>query len=226
MKAFPIITTIGLTVLLCLLDANASGFLNSDLELKIRFDRINGLEAGDRVLFEENHIGKVTSIRYEKDGSYIVEISIQSNFVNAATTLSEFLIVNDPQEEKKRAIEVVQTEPGGSVLEEGAVVKGTTSHELVLKRLTEDMGKGLDSLKGELEVLKEDLKDIPQTDEYRELKRELRETAKQLERAVRESKEKMKEELLPLLIRKLEELKERLKEQGKEKSEPISPETV
>ncbi|MDZ7699218.1 MAG: hypothetical protein U5R49_20545 [Deltaproteobacteria bacterium] len=192
----------------------------------IRFDRIDGLTSGDRVLFEENHIGSVESVKYEKDGHYTVEISIRSDFINAATTLSEFYVVNDPQAQKKRAIQMVQVQPGGSVLQQGAVVEGSNSRSLLLKRLIRDIDEGLNELRGELKDLQKDMEDIPQTDEYRELKRELRETAKQLERAVRESKEKMRKELFPLLIRKLEELKKRLKEQGEEKSRPISPETV
>ncbi|MCF8082788.1 MAG: MlaD family protein [Deltaproteobacteria bacterium] len=216
---------IGLTVLL-LLSPGAWGFPDPDLHVTIRFDRIDGLTSGDRVLFEENHIGNVESVTYEKEGRYTVEISIQSNFINAATTLSEFYVVNDPQAQKKRAIQMVQVQPGGSVLKQGAVVEGSNSRSLLLKRLSRDIDQGLNELRGELKDLQKDMENIPHTDEYRELKRELSETAKQLERAVRESKEKMRKELLPLLIRKLEELKERLKEQGKEKSEPISPETV
>lgn len=226
MKATSMSTTIGLTIFLLLCALSAWGFVDSDLDLKVRFDRIYGLQAGDPVWFEENRIGKVTSVSYERDGSYMVEMSIKSNFVNAATTFSEFFIVNDPQQQKNRAIEIVQSEPGGSVLEEGAVVKGTTSHALVLKRLTKDMEKGLDYLKGELEVLKEDIENIPETEEYRELKRELEEMVKDLRRACEESQKKIQEVFLPLLLRRLEALKEKLKEQQKKSPPVISPESV
>ncbi|MFO7986798.1 MAG: hypothetical protein R6U38_13130 [Desulfatiglandaceae bacterium] len=226
MKTAIMKTTMGVMAVLLLLSTGAWRFLNPDLDLTVRFDRINGLQAGDRVLFEENHIGEVETIMYETDGSYAVEISIKSNFVNAATTLSEFYIVSDPQNRNSRAIEIVQTEPGGSVLEEGAVVEGSSRRSLLLRDLTKDIDKGLNYLKGEFEDLRKDIEDIPESDEYRELKRELEEAVKQLERGARESKEKIKQELLPLLIRELEELKEKIEEKGKGNPAPTSPETV
>ena len=47
------------------------------LNLKIRFDQIQGLHADNRVIFESNHVGQVTRVFYAKEGHYLVDLILK-----------------------------------------------------------------------------------------------------------------------------------------------------
>lgn len=205
--------------ILLLLSTGAWGFLDSDLDLKIRFERIHGLQAGDRVFFQENTVGKVETVRYLKEGLYMAEVSIESNFSNAATEHSEFYIVQDPENRGRQAVEVFQKKPGGALLGDGAIVEGASGRSLLLERLAMDIERGLESLKKEFDHLQGDIEKIPESDEYRTLKQQLAELADRLKKAGRETRQKVQEDLLPLLARELEKLKQQLERMSREKPE-------
>jgi len=44
------------------------GCKETGLNLKIRYDQIQGLNEGERVIFEQNHVGKVAGIFYSEEG--------------------------------------------------------------------------------------------------------------------------------------------------------------
>ncbi|NQU03554.1 MAG: hypothetical protein HQ589_05340 [Syntrophaceae bacterium] len=46
------------------------GCSNNTLDFKMRFAQTEGLEPGDRIMFEKNHIGKVDGVSYSGDGNY------------------------------------------------------------------------------------------------------------------------------------------------------------
>lgn len=62
------------------------------LNLKVRYDQIQGLKEGDRVIFEQNHVGQVAGIFYSEEGYYLVDVIIRKDFANAATDYSKFII--------------------------------------------------------------------------------------------------------------------------------------
>jgi paraquat-inducible protein B len=204
-------------LILILFSAGTWGFLSSDLDLEIRFDRIHGLQTGDSVFFDENQIGKVEKIEYRKDGAYLVEVSIRSNFASAATEHSEFFVTADPRNRERKAIEVFQTRPGGAILTDGARVEGSSSRSLLLEKLASDIERGLEHLKNEFDDLQGDIEKIPESKRYRELKQELLQLADQLKKTGRETGKKIQEDLIPLLTRELEKLKEKLNSFTREK---------
>jgi hypothetical protein len=192
------------------------------LKIKIRYDKIQGLVEGDRVLFDENHIGAVTGVSYTTDGDYIADVAIQKNFANAATEDSKFYIIDDPEKENRKAIEVIQTKTGGIPLENGAIVKGSTKSEMLFGDLPEALGKGLEGFQEQLEGLFEGLSTIPESKEFKDLQEEFESLGKEMSKSTGSVKEKVEKDVLPQLKEQIEKLREQMEKMGREKEvEPL-----
>ncbi len=191
------------------------------LNLKIRYDQIQGLKEGDRVIFEQNHIGKVTGVFYSEEGYYIVDLAIKRAFANAATEHSKFFIINDLKNKGKKAIEMIQTRKGGSPLQDGAIVDGSDKYSAVFNQMWDDLEKGLQDLKKRFGQFLEDLSSVPESEEFKELEKELDRLAEEIMQSSKSAREKIKKELLPRLKEEIEKLRERLRKFGRE--EDIKP---
>lgn len=192
------------------------------LKIKIRYDQIEGLEKGDRVVFEDNHIGAVTDVSYTKDGDYLAEIGIKKSFANAATEDSEFFIVDDSEEEGKKAIEVIQTKTGGTPLKDGAIVEGSTKSAISFGDLPEALEKGLEGFQEQLQKVFEGLSAIPESKEFKDLQGELESLGKQMSKSTGSAKEKLEKDVLPQLKEEIEKLRKRMEEMGRGKEvEPL-----
>ncbi len=193
-----------------------------DLSLKIRYNQIYGLDEADRVLFEDNQIGEVTRVFYSKDGHYIADLKIKANFTNAVTENSRFLIIDDPQREGKKAIEVIQIRKGGKPLEDGLLVEGSTRASVLFGEMWQQFETELDKLREYFQEFLKDLESLPESAQVKELEKELKELAKEMQRAGKETREKIQKEILPLIKKELERLKKKLKMDGREKEvEPL-----
>jgi paraquat-inducible protein B len=152
-KHFIIIAVVALVFL--------AGCMKSDLNIQIRFEKIDGLQSGDPIVFENNRIGTVKDVRYTEKGDYLVEAVIESDFVNAATKYSQFFVAAAPDDPEKRVIEIEQEKTGGEPLKDGAVVRGSKKPTLFKKwfgeigRSADKMGEGLEK---EYDAIKEGLK--------------------------------------------------------------------
>ncbi len=186
------------------------------LDIKIRFDQIQGLKEGDRVIFEQNHIGEVTGAFYSADGYYVVDLAIERHFANAATEHSKFFIIVDPQNRGKKAIEMIQTQKGGLPLEDGATVQGSTKSSAVLGQTREDFEKGLGNLKKQFEQFFEDLRRVPESEELKKLEDEMERLVEEMKRWGRSLQEKIQKGLLPRLKEEIEKLREQLQKFGQE----------
>jgi paraquat-inducible protein B len=193
------------------------GCKDSTHDLKIRYNQISGLKEGDRVIFEQNHIGDVTGILYSSDGFYLVDIAIKENFANAATENSKFFITTDPRHEDRKAIEVIQVPKGGAPLEEGATIEGSAKSSVLFDKVWHDLEKRYQDLNQNLKDFSEDLNKIPDSEEYKKLENELDRLTQQLKQSTESMKQKIQTELLPLLREKIEKLREQLRKFGREK---------
>ena len=192
------------------------------LKIKIRYDQIEGLQKGDRVMFEDNHIGVVTDVSYTKDGDYLADIGINKSFANSATEDSEFFIIDDPKEEGRKAIEVIQTKTGGTPLKNGAIVEGSAKPTMSFSDLPEALGKGLEGFQEELEKVFEGLSAIPESKEFKDLQEELQSLGKEMSKSTGSAKEKLEKEVLPQLKEQIEKLRKRMEEMGRGKEvEPL-----
>jgi len=110
------------------------------LNFRIKYDQTHGLEAADRVIFQQNHIGQVAGIFYGEDGYYLVDVAIRKAFANAATEDSMFFITEDPKNKGKKAIEIIQARKGGVPLEDGAIVEGSGKPVCRLQSVGAELG--------------------------------------------------------------------------------------
>jgi soluble cytochrome b562 len=209
-------------LILLLLTLSFIGCKEEGLSLKIRYDQIQGLKEGDRVIFEQNHIGQVVDVFYSEDGYYMVDVTIIKDFANAATEHSKFFVTSDPLNEGKKAIEITQTSRGGTPLTNGATVIGSARSSAQFNQMLGDFGKALEDLQKQFEEFLDDLRKIPESEEFKKLEKELDDLLEDMKNSGKEAREKIQKEVLPRLKRELEELRERLRKLGREKEvEPL-----
>ncbi len=127
------------------------------LELQLRYDDIFGLTEKEAVYFERNRVGQVENVSYRETGDYLVTISIDPDFKNAATDQSKFFIAADPRDEQKMAVIITQEQPGGTILQEGSIVEGTVK-ERYLEEIVRDFRKKADEMQSELNSTVEELR--------------------------------------------------------------------
>ncbi|MDY7031922.1 MAG: hypothetical protein SVY10_08430 [Thermodesulfobacteriota bacterium] len=192
------------------------GCEESTLNIKVRYDQIHGLKENDRVIFEKNHIGSVTSISYTSGGYYTVGLAIKEDFSNAATENSQFFITRDFRNTERKAIEIVQSPKGGVPLEEGIIVGGSHGQSTFFSEIGKDLEKGLDDLKKHFETFFKELKKIPESDEVKKLEKELEHLAEEMKRSGESVRKKIEKDVLPKLRQEIEKLRKRLHELGRE----------
>jgi hypothetical protein len=190
--------------------------------LKIKYTQIHGLEKGNRVLFEQNDIGRVTEVSYEKGGYYLVAVVIANDFANALTEHSRFFIVSDKGNKGKMAIEMTLDRKGGAVLTNGSTVEGSTKKPAFVDQMLGDFEKGLEDLKKKFDKFTDDIGKIPESEEFKRLEEELKRITEELKRSGRAAGETIQKEVLPRLEKELEKLKEKLlKFKKKEEVKPL-----
>lgn len=192
------------------------GCRQSSLNFKIRYDQIQGLKKGDRVIFEQNDIGIVTDVSYSVDAYYMVDVSIKKDFANAATEHSVFFITTDPQNKNKKAVEMIQLRKGGSPLQEGVIVFGSTKSSAIFNQMWGDLEKKIEVFKNDFDQFLENLREIPESEKFKTLEKELDRLAEDMKRSSEAVQEKIRKDLLPKLRDELEKLREKLQESGRE----------
>jgi hypothetical protein len=200
------------------------GCQDKGLTFHIIFDHVEGLKENDRVIFDQNHIGRVTGVRYDESGSFTVSVEIKRAFAKAVTEHARFFIVPDPQEKTEKAVEMIQLKKGGALLEDGCTVKGSSKDAAPLNGGTGDFEKGLKELERHFKEFSDQLQSIPESEAYKDLKKELERLAEDMKKAGGEAREKMEKEVLPRLREELEKLRERFFEpqEKKEEEKPLS----
>ena len=194
----------------------------SGLNLKVRYDQIEGLKEGDRVISKQNHIGKVAGVSYSEDGYYMADLAMKKDLANAATEHSRFLIIADPQNREKKAIEMIQARKGGAPLQNGAIVDGSARSLPFFNKVRDDFEKGLQDLKKRFEQFSEDLGSVPESEEFKKLEKELERMAEEIKRSGKSARKKIQKELLPWLQQEIEKLRKHLRKFGREKElEPL-----
>ena len=189
---------------------------DNTLNLKIRYHQVQGLKQGDRVIFEQNHIGAVNKVVYSDENFVIVYISIKKDFANAATEHSRFFIIADPQNIENKAVEMIHTRKGGILLHNNATLEGSTETSVFLNKLFNGIENGLEDLQKQFEQFAKDLKSIPKSEEFKRLEKELKRLAEEMKRSGEATRQKLQKELLPKLKEEMEKLRKRLREFGHE----------
>lgn len=186
------------------------------VNLKIRYDRIEGLKQGDRVIFEQNQIGTVTGVVYTATGRYEVDAAIKAEFADAATEYSEFFIVSDPQAGDRKAIEIIQTKKGGTPLKDGAVIEGSTRTSAVFNLFRNKLNKGLEDITQQFNQFMKDLSGISESEAIRKLEDELNRLGDEINKSGKSVQEKIQKEILPEIQKEIDKLREQLQKFGRE----------
>jgi paraquat-inducible protein B len=186
------------------------------LNFKIKYDQIQGLEEGNTVIFEKNHIGEVAHIFYTKDGYYLVHVAIRKAFANAATEDARFFITEDPKNKEKKAIEIIQARKGGLPLKNGATVEGSSKASAVFSQMDQSLEKRVEDIGKAFDHLFEELQGVPESEEFKKVERELECLAEEMKRSGESMREKIEQEWLPDLKQEMDKLRERLQKLGRE----------
>ena len=189
---------------------------NDTLDLQIRFDQVQGLKQGDRVLFEQNHIGDVQRVFYTEQGAFLVDVAIYKNFAAAATEYSRFVVVPDPVNTPGKALAMTHLRQGGTALADKAVVEGSTEAAVLVQKIFDSIETGMKAFEEQLNQFSKELRDIPESEEFKRLENEFNRLAEELKQSGRQARDTIKQEILPQLRRDLEDLRQRLRELGRE----------
>ncbi len=194
------------------------------LNIGIKYSDLHGLQKQDRILLENEAVGKIVDIIDGSGGDYIVQVAISGKIKDKLTDKTKFYIINDPKVNHHKAIKAVPV-PEGNPLHDGSVVRGIEDSQLIVQDLFDSLGKGIEELGTQVEDFLKGLQQIPESDEYQKLKKELEQLGKQLKEAEEETREKIQKEIIPKIEQELERLKEELRKFGKEKDvEPLEKE--
>ncbi len=199
-----------------------SGCGGNDLKIAITYQEIDGLKVEDPIFYKEKPIGQVSALDSASGGDYRVEAVVHAEFRDSVTEYSVFQITEHPEKMGGKAIRMTLTQKGGEPLKEGAVVKGTSASSNWLEQTEKGLEQGLDELRKQYESFSEQLKKVPESDEFQNLRDELKRLGKELKQSGDEAREKIEKEVLPKLKEKLEELREKLEEfKGKEEKRGV-----
>lgn len=184
--------------------------------IKVTYDQVADLRAGNPVLFEGRPIGRVTDIYYSTQNKYVLDLAIDMAFANAVTKSSVFYITDNPEVDAEMAIEVVNREPGAQPLEEGAVVAGSQRPSRDFGEIGDDIQQGIQDLKKSVEGFFDGLGDVSESEEFKRLQEELSELGKAMKQSGKSMHDKVQKEILPRIRREIEELRKKLEEMGRE----------
>jgi len=184
------------------------------LELHITFDLVPGLKKTDRVIFEQNEIGKVMRVGYTEQGNYAVDMIVAESFSAAATEHSRFLIVTDPADEDRKAVEIIQIRKGGRMLNDGEIVEGSTRASAIVEEFKDRVGTGSEDLKESFQQWMDDLSGMTESEEFKSFQNELDKLIKDLKSSGQSAGEKIQKDVLPRLQQELEAFRKRLEELG------------
>ncbi|MDF1576845.1 MAG: hypothetical protein P1P81_00190 [Desulfobulbales bacterium] len=136
-------------LLLLSLSALLIGCDFGDLRLITQFNRINGLQTGDRIIYRDKYIGDIERITRSERGHYLVELDIDSDHKEQLTVYSIFYIDKDPDHPGRKAVFTEQRKPGGILLTDDSVVAGL-DYPPHLRNMLDDLKLKTEELGAEL----------------------------------------------------------------------------
>jgi len=203
----------------------ATGFNFGSIGIHVRFDTIEGLKKKDRVFLDDVHVGHVDKVVYGDDGIYTASLQIKKDFKDALTEHTRFIIITDPENDDRQAVEAIQIRMGGAPLKSGSTVVGTKKYTVFHEMMKDDVKEGIDYLKKEYKEFENGLRSLSEHEKIQELKKMITRFGRELKEESRETREKITKEIIPMLEQEIKELREQLKESGREDEvEPLEEE--
>ena len=187
------------------------------LQITVLYDRTEGLKRNDPVLWNQQKIGRVHSVKQNDRERAWVQLQINKDFSDKVTDESRFVIQADPQRKGESFVKMVNLSEKGDPLPAGTAVAGSTYFSLQLEKTQRGLESWREKLEGELERLQEELGQLSQMESFKELEGEMDYWLDKLGQAGAETREYFKKEVLPRLEEALRELRKRLRQLGKDK---------
>jgi hypothetical protein len=189
----------------------------SGLHITVLYDRTEGLEQNDPVLWKEQKIGKVQAVKQDDQDRTVVHLQIRKDFSDKVTDESRFLIQANPHRQGESQVKMVNLSEKGNPLHTGTAVEGSTYLSLQLEQTETGLEALGDQFERALERWEEELSQLSAREWYEELENEIDYWLNRLGQAGIETREYFKEEILPRLEEAVRELRKRLRQLGKEK---------
>jgi len=198
-----------------------------DLDFKIRFAEVRGLQAGAPLLLDKQAVGKVLGVEKTADGQ-LVNVSVDHNFLRAATDESKFFLDDVGDGSGSPRIVIEQSSPGGKAIPAGAVVQGEDPGPfgIPFAHIMRQLSGALRSFKDQAERFRQDFDNIPDSDEAGKLRDEWKRLMEEIERSRDTAENKLYEEVLPKLQKDLEELRRKLEEQRQRAEKAQKPKVI
>ena len=190
-------------------------------KLTVFYDYTHDLQPNDRVMWQEQTIGKVQSVKRNSQDRFAVGLLIKRDFSQMVTEQSRFLIQPDSQRQGQQSVQMIQLTEGGKPLPDGAEVEGSTQLSLQFERGARGLKTWSQLLQQELERWQKELNELPEKDWYKDLERQMDYWAQELEQTGEETRRYFREEVLPRLEEAVREFQRRLRELGKRKDAEI-----
>jgi hypothetical protein len=187
----------------------------------VLYDHAAELKPDDRVLWQQQTIGRVQSVKSSPTGRVAVRLEIKRDFSQKVTEQSRFLIQADPQQQGQGSVEMIHLAQEGNPLPDNSEVEGSTLLSLQFERGHTGLMAWSRLLQQELERWETELRKLPIKEWYQELERQMEYWARELEQAGEETRRRFREEVLPRLEEAVRELQRRLRELGQKKDVEI-----
>lgn len=187
------------------------------LEFKIRFDAVDGLEKESRVIFDKNPMGSVTGVSYADAGHFLVSVRIEKDFESAVTGHSRFFIVSDSGRPGKKAVEMIRVRPGGTPIEPGSVIQGTTRTSALMEQITEKLKTHMDDLGKTLKEFSGELEKEPEGNQDRESRSQWDRLVDEIQNFIHLVRDKVENEMLPRINEFIDMLRNFMKDETPEK---------
>ena len=194
------------SVLVGLLFAGCSGELN----FIVRFETIDALRTGDRVLAASETIGSVSGIEYTDQGDYRVAVRIERPHADALGRASVFFIDADPQKPGRKALMVLAAPDTGEKIAEGEIVEGAAKWAALMQRMTRRLENAVVGFADEIDQYWHALRNLPTSEQARRLEAELDRILVELKRMSAAAQHRLKTDVLPRLREQLETLRRKM----------------
>ncbi len=186
----------------------------NELGFHISFKNIHGLKENDAVIYENSQIGRVKKITYQKDATFLVEIVLSDEYNHTATQYTQFYVGDSQLSNGAKAILVELPRQGGKPIEKGATIKGKSKKYFAFpKGINEPFWENLEE---KFQGFIEEFQDIPESEQYKNMKKKLSEFEAQMEESGREIADKFQKEILPKLEQEIKKFMDKLEQQGRQ----------
>lgn len=189
--------------------AGCRAFVN-DLTFRVAVADVDGLKEDDRVYFKGYPVGRVSAITVRPEGDFLVTVTIKDAQRAAAARNHHYIIDRDPQRVGHQAIMIKKGATGPAVpVKEGETVAGSGSLDYFLRKNRETLRETSEQMEKSVERFVDELKRIPESEEYRDLRRSVQEMLEDLLHEGEQFKDRVEKDVLPEIQRRIEEFRRR-----------------